>query len=205
MQVGLKTWQYFKDHFSQEYTRYHICKKATAAAHGYREAANHIQEIDAQVSTLDALQSLACAAMEDKEAMADLTSINLTLYQILTQAQGIILVVSKQLQTLQTKSKAKTQTTERPVLDKNTKEDKSKCYLWTHGGTRILDHTSANYQFPKSGYQVGSTLGGNMGGSDKFNKKKAHELDGGARNTVVDKINYNHHISLIRTLPTSST
>ena len=35
MQVGLKTWQAFKDHFSQAYRRYHIRKKATAAAHGY--------------------------------------------------------------------------------------------------------------------------------------------------------------------------
>ena len=35
MQVGLKTWQAFKDHFSQAYRRYQIFKKATAAAHGY--------------------------------------------------------------------------------------------------------------------------------------------------------------------------
>ena len=35
MQVGLKTWQAFKDHFSQAYRRYYIRKKATEAAHGY--------------------------------------------------------------------------------------------------------------------------------------------------------------------------
>ena len=33
---------------------------------------------------------------------------------------------------------------------------------------------------------------------------KAHEYDLGARNTLVDTIDYNHHISLIQTLPNSS-
>ena len=45
-----------------------------------------------------------------------------------------------------------------------------------------------------------------MEGSEKwFREDKAHEYDGGARNTLKDKIKYNHHISLIQTLPTSST
>ena len=35
MQVGLKTWQAFKDHLAQAYRHYQIRKKATAAAHGY--------------------------------------------------------------------------------------------------------------------------------------------------------------------------
>ena len=74
------------------------------------------------------MQSLACAEMEYKEAMANLTIINLTLSQILTQSQETILVLSKQIQSLQTQSKEKTPTTERPVLYNNTKEDKSKCY-----------------------------------------------------------------------------
>ena len=34
MQVGLKTWQDFKDHFSQAYRRYKICKNTTAVSHG---------------------------------------------------------------------------------------------------------------------------------------------------------------------------
>ena len=63
MQVGLKTWQYFKDHFAQAYRRYQIHKKATAAAHGYRASENHTQETESQVNTAYALQSLACAAM----------------------------------------------------------------------------------------------------------------------------------------------
>ena len=63
MQVGLKTWQAFKDHFAQAYRRYHIRKKATAAAHGYGESANHTQETEAQFNTADVLQVLACAAM----------------------------------------------------------------------------------------------------------------------------------------------
>ena len=46
---------------------------------------------------MDELQALACEAMEDKEAMANLTSINLTLLQSLTQAQETMLVLSKQL------------------------------------------------------------------------------------------------------------
>ena len=41
MQVGLKTWQDYKDHFAQAYRRYQIRKKATAAAHGYGASSNH--------------------------------------------------------------------------------------------------------------------------------------------------------------------
>ena len=35
MQVGQKTWQAFKEHFSQSYRRYEIHKKAKLAPHGY--------------------------------------------------------------------------------------------------------------------------------------------------------------------------
>ena len=35
MQVGLKTWQDFKDYFAQAYRSYQIRKKATSEAHGY--------------------------------------------------------------------------------------------------------------------------------------------------------------------------
>ena len=100
MQVGLKNWQDFKDHFTQAYRRYQIRKKSTSAAHGYGLSENNTQETEAQVNTADALQALACAAMEDKEAMENLTSINLTLFQSLNQAQETILVLSKQLQAL---------------------------------------------------------------------------------------------------------
>ena len=41
MQVGLKTWQAFKDHFAQAYRFYQIHKKATSTAHGYGVSANH--------------------------------------------------------------------------------------------------------------------------------------------------------------------
>ena len=67
MQVGLKTWQAFKDHFSQTYRRYQILNKESFAAHEYGAASNHTQEIYAQVNTEDTLQALACEAMEDKE------------------------------------------------------------------------------------------------------------------------------------------
>ena len=66
MQVGLKTWLVFKDHFAQAYRYYQICKKSTAAAHGYGASPNHTQETEAQVNTADALQALACEAIEDK-------------------------------------------------------------------------------------------------------------------------------------------
>ena len=42
-QVVLKNCQSFKDHFAQAYRSYQICKKATAADHGYGESANHTQ------------------------------------------------------------------------------------------------------------------------------------------------------------------
>ena len=67
MQVGQKMWQAFKERFSQTYRGYQICKKATEAAHGYGAPANHTQEVDGQVNSADALKSLACAAMENKE------------------------------------------------------------------------------------------------------------------------------------------
>ena len=81
--------------------RYQIRKKATAAAHGYGASGNNTQETEAQINTADALQALACSEMEDKEAMANLTIINLTLSQSLAQAQETIFVLSKQLQALQ--------------------------------------------------------------------------------------------------------
>ena len=49
MQIGLKNWQAFKDYFAQTYRRYQICKKATAASHGYGASANHTQETEVQV------------------------------------------------------------------------------------------------------------------------------------------------------------
>ena len=61
MHVGLKTWQAFKDHFSQSYRRYHICKKAIAAAHEYGVSENHTQKTEFQFGTVDTLQALACA------------------------------------------------------------------------------------------------------------------------------------------------
>ena len=64
MQVGLKTWQAFKDHFAQAYRRYQIHKKATEASHGYGASATHTQETESQVNNTDTLQALACAAME---------------------------------------------------------------------------------------------------------------------------------------------
>ena len=63
MQVGLKTWQAFKDHFAQAYRRYQIRKKSTEVARGYGASENNTQETEAQVNTADVLQALACAAM----------------------------------------------------------------------------------------------------------------------------------------------
>ena len=63
MQVGQKNWQAFKDHFEQAYWRYHICKKATAAAHEYGASANHAHEIYTHVMTEYALQALANVTM----------------------------------------------------------------------------------------------------------------------------------------------
>ena len=65
--------------------------------------------------------------MEDKEEMANLTSIKLSLYQSPTKAQETILVLSKKLQALQTQAKENEPNTERPVLENKTRENKSKC------------------------------------------------------------------------------
>ena len=61
MQVGMKTWQAFKDHFAKAYRRYQIRKKSTEAAYGYGASENHTQETEAQVNTADALQALEYA------------------------------------------------------------------------------------------------------------------------------------------------
>ena len=55
---------------------------------------------------------------EDKEAMANITSIKLTLSQSLTQAQVKILVLYKQLQALRVHTKTKTPATKITALDK---------------------------------------------------------------------------------------
>ena len=78
--------------------------------------------------TVDALQELACEAMEYKESMSNLTSINLTLSWSLTEAQETMLVLSKQLQVLQSQSKAKKPTTNKLAMEKKTRVKKSKSY-----------------------------------------------------------------------------
>ena len=148
--------------------RYQVHKKATSKVHRYGALENHTQETYAHVNTADATQSLICAEMEDKEEMANLASINLTLYKVLTQAQETMLVLSKELKELHTKAKANTLTTDKTVLDKKKKETKSKCYFWNHGRTCRLDHTSATYLSPPKGQQVGETLGNRIGGSGKY-------------------------------------
>ena len=86
------------------------------------------------------------------------------------------------------------------------KDTKSECICWTYGRTRILDHTSATCNLPNTGNQVGATFGNQMGVIEKWwEEDKAHEQYGAARNTVVEEINYNDHLSLIQTLPTSIT
>ena len=80
-------------------------QEVNRAAHGYGAAENQTQETDFKVNTADAMQSIACSAMEDKKGMANLTSINLTLSQSLMQAQEKILVLYKLLQALQTQPK----------------------------------------------------------------------------------------------------
>ena len=82
--------------------------------------------------TVDALQALSFAELGIKEAMANLSSINLTLSHSLTQSQETMLVISKQLQELQVQAKANTPTTERPGLEKTTRDTTFKCYCWTH-------------------------------------------------------------------------
>ena len=117
--------QAFKYHFAQAYRRYQIRKKATSAAHEYGASANHTQEKESQVNTTDALKSLIFAATEDKEAMENLTSTNLTLSQSLNQSQEKILVLSKKLQALQDHTKTKTPSTKRTALYPKTKANRS--------------------------------------------------------------------------------
>ena len=74
----------------QDHRCYHIRKKATSASHGYGASENHAQEKEAQLMTVGALQALACAVMQYMEAMANLSSINLTLSRRITQAQETI-------------------------------------------------------------------------------------------------------------------
>ena len=125
---------------------------------------------------MDALQALACAAMEDKEAMENLTIINLTLSQSLNQAQETISVLSKQLQVIQVHTKANTSSTKRTALDPKTKYAKSKCYCWTHGRNHRLDHNRETCNIPKIGHQVGATFGEKMAGSEKWcEEEKARE------------------------------
>ena len=55
--------------------------------------------------------------MEDKEAMENLTRINLKLSHSLTQVQEKIFVISKQLQALQAQTNSKKTDTEKPGTD----------------------------------------------------------------------------------------
>ena len=62
--------------------------------------------------------------MEDKEAMANLTSIKLTLSQSLTQAQETIMMISNRLQALHNQKKSTTK--DIPVMENKAKETKYK-------------------------------------------------------------------------------
>ena len=96
--------------------------------------------------------------------------INLSLSHSLAQAQETIVMLSKKLQALQAHSKANKPTTEKPLLKKKTRDNKSKSYLWTHGSTRILDHNIPTCQYPKTVHQLVTTLENKMGGIDKWCK-----------------------------------
>ena len=122
--------------------------------------------------TTDGLQEISCAAIEDKEAMANFTSINLTLSQSLTQAQKTILVISNQLQELQAQLKAKKPTTEKMVLDKNKRENKPKIYSWTHGRTAVLTISyHPRLPIPKDRTPSRNNLGEQDGRGDKWYKE----------------------------------
>ena len=114
--------------------------------------------------------------MAYKKATLNLISLNLTLSQNLTQAHEKILLIYKQLHTLQVQTKTKTPATKIIALDQKTKNAKLKCYCWTHGKTYILEHTSATCNLPNTGHHVGAEFGDNMRGSEKWCKEdKDHE------------------------------
>ena len=77
--VVQKTWQAFKNHSVQAYTRYQIRKRHAASTHGYIIAAKYVQETNTQMMVADALEVLSNAKTEDKEKIPNLTSINFTL------------------------------------------------------------------------------------------------------------------------------
>ena len=101
MVVGHKNGHTLKKNLAQAYRRYQICWKAIDASHGYGVSLNHVHETDAQMMTAYALQAFANETMEDKEAMENLTSINIKLSQSLNQVQEATLVLSKHLRTIQ--------------------------------------------------------------------------------------------------------
>ena len=68
--------------------------------------------------TFHALQELTSATMEDKEAIVKTTSINLTLYPIITQAQEENLVLFKQVQELQAEINFKKPAAKKPTTHK---------------------------------------------------------------------------------------
>ena len=67
--------------------------------------------------TLYALQELASITIEDKEEMANLSRINLTLSQSHNQSQEENFVLSNQLQILQTQMNSKKPATEKPSTE----------------------------------------------------------------------------------------
>ena len=170
MIVVQNNWQTFKDKFEQAYMRYYTHKKAADAAHGYGASENHAHETDNQMMTVDALQALVSIKMKEKVAMENLTIINLALYQRLNQAQEEMLLLSKQMQTLQAQMNSKKPATEKTATEKKKSINKSNNYCWNHVRTRNHDHTSPTCNHLKEGHQVWRTLENLMGGSEKYRK-----------------------------------
>ena len=100
-----------------------------------------MQEKDAQIIMEDSPKYLANGTTEYKDAMENLTSINLTLSQNLDQAQEAILALYKQMHAIQTHMNNKKTTTEKPVTDNNKRYNKSKNCFCTHGRTHNHYHT----------------------------------------------------------------
>ena len=79
--------------------------------------------------------------MEDKEEMLNLTRNNLTLSQILTQAQEALLLLSKHLHTLKAHMNSKKPATDKPETNNKKSINKSKNYFCNNGRTHNHNYT----------------------------------------------------------------
>ena len=160
-----KTWINFKTHFRaahQRYMKQQRLRQSHFNTHQGHANALQVQE-ETQHQTALALQSLANATSDDRNAVANLSLANKELTTHLEAMTTKVTSLETKVSQLESKiDKLITLASKRITYDRS-----STHYCWTHGRTFNSNHTSKNCTQRKDGHKENATLNTRLGGSDR--------------------------------------